>query len=140
MDKLNSEFQPSKPESDTKIEEKKTGPSLAEEWEQLIVTELGTMHSPTCISTPKLDQPVASPSQTSRQLDDRTSRILERLEVPKQLKRKATSPTTSCSFSADVSGPVKKPLIPYRTTDSEDQGPFSTQLIKPNFQRLKRKK
>ncbi|XP_057767735.1 uncharacterized protein LOC130988011 isoform X2 [Salvia miltiorrhiza] len=148
-----SELQPSKPaagnvvtgdeppESDTKLGENRSRPSLAEEWEQLIVTELGSMHSPTCIANTKLDQPVvASPSQSSRQLDEKTSRILERLEVPKQLKRKAASPTISCSFSADVCGPVKKPLIPYRTTDSEDQGSVFTQPIKPNFQRLKRKK
>lgn len=127
-DAQNSEVQPSKtaagnvvagyepPESDTKLgENNRTGPSLAEEWEQLIVTELRSIHSPTRISNAKLDQPtVASPSQSTRQLDDKTSRILERLEVPKQLKRKAASPTMSSSFSADVSGPVKKPLIPYR--------------------------
>lgn len=153
LDHQNSGAQPSKPaagnivtghettHSDTtKLVEKKTGPSLAEEWEQLIVTELGSMPSPTCISTSKLDQPITSPSQSIRQLDERTSRILERLEVPRQLKRKTASPTFSCSFSADVCGPAKKPLIPYRSTDSEDQGPVSSQPIKPNFQRLKRKK
>ncbi|XP_042063240.1 uncharacterized protein LOC121807111 isoform X1 [Salvia splendens] len=129
------------PDSDTRLGENRTGPSLTEEWEQLIVTELGSMHSPTCIANTKLDQPlVASSSQSTRQLDEKTSRILERLENPKQLKRKAASPTISCSFSADICGPVKKPLIPYRPTDSEDQGPVHTQPIKPNFQRLKRKK
>ncbi|KAL1563820.1 hypothetical protein AAHA92_06243 [Salvia divinorum] len=149
----NSDLRPSKPaagnlvtgdgslDSDTKLGENRTGPSLAEEWEQLIVTELGSTHSPTCIANTKLDQPlVASPSQSTRQLDEKTSRILERLENPKQLKRKTASPTISCSFSADICGPVKKPLIPYRTTDNEDRGPVHTQPIKPNFQRLKRKK
>lgn len=154
MDQQNSGAQPPKPaagnlvtgheppQSDTtKLVENRTGPSLAEEWEQLIVTELGSMPSPTCISTSKLDQPTTSPSQSStRQLDERTSRILERLEVPRQLKRKTISPTFSCSFSADVCGPAKKPLIPYRSTDNEDQGPVASQPIKPNFQRLKRKK
>lgn len=149
----NSEVQPSNPaagntvagyeppEFDTKLGKNRIGPSLAEEWEQLIVTEIGSMHSPTSISSAKLDLPaVASPSRSTRELDEKTSRILERLEVPKQLKRKAASPTTSCSFSADVCGPVKKPLIPYRTTASEDQDPVFSQPIKPNFQRLKRKK
>ncbi|XP_042058630.1 uncharacterized protein LOC121802995 isoform X2 [Salvia splendens] len=150
----NSDLHPSKPaagnlvtgdesqDSDTRLGENRTGPSLAKEWEQLIVTELGSMHSPTCIANTKLDQPLvaSSSSQNTRQLDEKTSRILERLENPKQLKRKAASPTISCSFSADICGPVKKPLIPYRATDSEDQGPVHTQPIKPNFQRLKRKK
>lgn len=128
------------PESDTKLEEKRTGSCLTEEWEKLIVTELGGIHSPTCISNSKLDQLVTSPSQSNRQLDEKTSRILERLEVPRQLKRKAVSPTMSCSLSADVCGPAKKPLIPYRTTDGADQGPISSQPIKPTFQRLKKKR
>ncbi|KAH6771968.1 hypothetical protein C2S51_010372 [Perilla frutescens var. frutescens] len=151
-DQQNSEDQSSKPaagnivtgdeapQSDTKLGEKRSGSSLADEWEQLIVTELDSMPSPTCISTSKLDQPVISPSQGTRQLDEKTSRILERLEVPRQLKRKAPSPTISCSFSTDVFGPAKKPLIPFRATESEDQGPALSQPIKPNFQRLKRKK
>ncbi|KAL0464021.1 UNVERIFIED_CONTAM: hypothetical protein Slati_0289700 [Sesamum latifolium] len=121
---------------DPKPEEKKAGPCLTEEWEQLVVTELKGIHSPTCISNLKLDQVVTSPSQSNRQVDEKTSRILERLELPRQLKRKAVSPTMSISLSA----PAKKPLIPYKPTDTADQGPVLSQPIKPNFQRIKKRK
>ncbi|KAK4414054.1 hypothetical protein Salat_2818200 [Sesamum alatum] len=122
------------PHFDPKPEEKKTSPCLAEEWEQLVITELKGIHSPTCISNLKLDQLVTSPSQSNRQVDEKTSRILERLELPRQLKRKAVSPTLSTTLSA----PAKKPLIPYQPTDSADQGPVLSQPIKPNFQRTKK--
>ncbi|KAL0429690.1 UNVERIFIED_CONTAM: hypothetical protein Sradi_0595000 [Sesamum radiatum] len=119
---------------DPKPEEKKAGQRLTEEWEQLVVTELKGIRSPTCISNLKLDQVITSPSQSNRQVDEKTSRILERLELPRQLKRKAVSPTMSISLSA----PAKKPLIPYKPTDTADQGPVLSQPIKPNFQRIKK--
>ncbi|KAL0397186.1 UNVERIFIED_CONTAM: hypothetical protein Scaly_0167000 [Sesamum calycinum] len=122
------------PPFDPKPVEKKGGPCLTEEWEQLVVTELKGIHSPTCISNLKLDQVVTSPSQSNRQVDEKTSRILERLELPRQLKRKAVSPTMSITLSA----PAKKPLIPYKPTDTADQGPVLSQPIKPNFQRIKK--
>ncbi|KAL8497340.1 hypothetical protein ACS0TY_020869 [Phlomoides rotata] len=128
------------PQYDTKLGEKKTSPCLSEEWEQLIVTNLEGIPSPTSISNSKFDQLLVSPSQSNKQLDEKTSRILERLEVPKQLKRKAVSPIISYSLSADVCGPLKKPLIPYRTNDGPDHGLIPSQPIKPTFQRLKRKK
>ncbi|KAL0380313.1 UNVERIFIED_CONTAM: hypothetical protein Sangu_0095600 [Sesamum angustifolium] len=122
------------PPCDPKPVEKKGGPCLTEEWEQLVVIELKGIHSPTCISNLKLDQVVTSPSQSNRQVDEKTSRILERLELPRQLKRKAVSPTMSITLSA----PAKKPLIPYKPTDTADQGPVLSQPIKPNFQRIKK--
>lgn len=109
---------------------------IAEEWEQLIVTELPNIHSPTPICKPKLDHPVPSQLPSNRQIDEKTSKILERLEVPRQLKKKTPSPNTpgsaeSCMFA-------KKPLIPYGPAD--DQGTRASQPIKPNFQKLKRKR
>ncbi|GER49113.1 meiosis 1 arrest protein [Striga asiatica] len=125
------------PLSDAKQEQDKSASILSEEWEKLIVNELGViMHSPTCNPVSKLDQAVmTSPSQNnnSRQLDEKTSRILERLEIPRQLKRKAVSPG---SLSSDVCAPVKKPLIPYKASDVSS---LSSQLLKPSFQRIKRK-
>ncbi|PIN16431.1 hypothetical protein CDL12_10919 [Handroanthus impetiginosus] len=128
------------PDFDTKLREEKAAPSLTEEWEQLIVTEFGGIHSPKCISNSKPDQLVISPSQSNRHLDEKTSRILERLEIPRQLKRKVVSPTISSNLSADVCAPTKKPLIPYKPSDAADQGPISSQPIKPSFQRIKRKR
>lgn len=150
MDLQNSEFQvqtststalkdvprDEQPQYDTKQGEKKTRACLSEEWEQLIVTDLKSIPSPTCISDKIIDQLIISPSQSNKQKDEKTSRILERLEVPKKLKRKALSPTISCCLSVDVCEPLKKPLIPYKTND----GLIPSQPLKPTFQRLKRKK
>ncbi|EYU24548.1 hypothetical protein ABFS82_04G115000 [Erythranthe guttata] len=129
------------PQLDSKQGEKnKTSPCLAEEWEQLIVNELGGVNSPTCIYNSNLDKLVTSPSQSNKQMDEKTSRILERLELPWKLKRKAVSPAISSSaVSGDVRGPVKKPLIAYRPNDTAaDQRLILSQPIKPNFQRIKR--
>ncbi|XP_033516028.1 uncharacterized protein [Nicotiana tomentosiformis] len=119
---------------DSKTTDGKIGTRITEEWEQLVVLEIPKMSSPTCISKPKLDKEVSSsPPKTTGKLDDKTSRILERLEVPKQLQRKAASPTVSSSS-------VKKPLIPFGRGITDAKAIVSSQSIKPNFQRLKRKR
>nr|GMC95930.1 uncharacterized protein LOC109183057 [Ipomoea batatas] len=118
----------------------KTSELIAEEWEQLIVSEDPKICSPSCNSKPKLDLLVLSAPQTSRQLDEKTSRILERLEVPKQLKRKTSSPVTSSSIPVDTCALNKKPLVPFGPVHSVDHGVTSSQPIKPNFQRIRRKK
>ncbi|GFQ01943.1 hypothetical protein PHJA_002338200 [Phtheirospermum japonicum] len=127
---------PQKYDNTKQTEENETSSSLSEEWERLIVNELGViMPSPACNPHPKLDQPAVTspPSQNiNRQLDEKTSRILERLEIPRQLKRKTVSPTISSCLSADdcAPPPVKKPLIPYKSTDV---GPISSQPLKPSI-------
>ncbi|KAI5563125.1 hypothetical protein BDE02_15G096000 [Populus trichocarpa] len=114
----------------------KTTASIAEEWEQLVVKEVPKTFSPTCVSKPKMDQSVLSSPDSNRQLDAKTSRILERLELPRQLKSKTVSPTI---ISSQTPVPTKKPLIPFQPTNAINQSPTSSQLLKPNFQRLKRK-
>ncbi|KAL2462271.1 hypothetical protein Adt_45691 [Abeliophyllum distichum] len=123
---------------DTKLSEDKTSACITQEWEQLIITEVVKMNSSTCISKPKVDHLVTSPLQNNRQVDEKTSRILERLEVPRQLKRKTVSPTISSSVSADMCASLKKPLIPYGPANTIDQGPAASQPRKPSFQKRKR--
>ncbi|PHT29301.1 hypothetical protein CQW23_31103 [Capsicum baccatum] len=145
---------------DSKLTDGKTGAKITEEWEQLVVIEMPKMSSPTCISKPKLHKEVSSPSQSTGKLDVKTSRILERLEVPKQLKRKAASPTVSApltvsnskqlkrkaaspTMSAHLTVPsssVKKPLIPFGDSNTASQAIVLSQPMKPNFQRLKKKR
>ncbi|PHU24150.1 hypothetical protein BC332_09257 [Capsicum chinense] len=139
---------------DSKLTDGKTGAKITEEWEQLVVIEMPKMSSPTCISQPKLHKEVSSPPQSTGKLDVKTSRILERLEVPKQLKRKAASPTVSNSkqlkrkaasptMSAHLTVPsssVKKPLIPFGNSNTASQAIVLSQPMKPNFQRLKKKR
>uniref|UniRef100_A0A2N9FN43 Uncharacterized protein n=1 Tax=Fagus sylvatica TaxID=28930 RepID=A0A2N9FN43_FAGSY len=119
------------------VEEKNA--HITEEWEQLVVNEAPKLCSPACISKPKLDQSVLSPPSSNRQLDVKTSRILERLEVPRQLKTKAVSPINTSSGMMDTCVSMKKPLIPMQCIDATNQGLTTSQLMKPIFQRLKRK-
>ncbi|KAL7179756.1 hypothetical protein ACSBR1_043040 [Camellia fascicularis] len=126
------------PQLDLTMGENRSSTCITEEWQQLIISEAPNIYSPTCISKPKLDQLVLSPHDGSRQqLDEKTSRILERLEVPRELKRK--TPPAKSSITATVFAPTKAPLIPFQPVHDTDQGTTSSQPMKPNFQRLKRK-
>lgn len=88
-----------------------------------------------------MDNLAQSPFETSRHVDEKTSRILERLEVPKQLKKKTVSPQNSSIGASYANLLTKKPpLIPYGPNQANDQGLKLSQPIKPNFQRLKRKR
>lgn len=125
-----------------KAREDKTTAHITEEWEQLIVNEIPNRYSPTCIAKPKFDQPVLSLPESNRHLDEKTSRILERLEVPRQLRKKVASPIISSSAATEAPALSKKPLIPFGPSHAADQGTVasqSSQPMKPNFQRLKRK-
>ncbi|KVH98074.1 hypothetical protein Ccrd_023688 [Cynara cardunculus var. scolymus] len=114
---------------------------ITEEWEQLIVNEIPKINSPTCVSKSKLDPLALSPLDSNKPLDERTSRILERLEVPRKLKAKVASPViiTSSSAPIDACMLTKKPLIPFQPTQTSDTGTIASQPMRPNFQRLKRK-
>ncbi|KAG9146889.1 hypothetical protein Leryth_005187 [Lithospermum erythrorhizon] len=127
------------PQLDKETGESASVASIAEEWEQLIVTEFPKIESPICSLKPSLNQQIMCPVQTNKQLDAKTSRILERLEGPRQLKRKVLSPIVCSSTIADHCTPSKKPLIPYKKT-SIDPPSMSSQPMKPNFQRIKKKK
>ncbi|CAN6578707.1 unnamed protein product [Malus baccata var. baccata] len=124
----------------TAIEDKASA-CITEEWEKLIVNEVSELHSPVCTSKPKLDQSVLSPPDGNRQLDAKTSRILERLEVPRQFKRESVSPilTNNAGGTKNPIVEVKRPLIPSQPISAPNQPITGSQLMKPNFQRLKRK-
>ncbi|KAL5791623.1 hypothetical protein ACOSP7_000217 [Xanthoceras sorbifolium] len=119
-------------------EENTTPVCIPEEWEQLVVSEIPKKYSPTCTSKFNPDQSVLSPPGTTRPLDEKTSKILERLEVPRQLKSKAVSPIITSNSISDACVPMKKPLIPFQPSHAAEST-TSSQLMKPNFQRLKRK-
>lgn len=112
---------------------------ITEEWKQLVVNEDPKLYSPSCMSKDKLDQTSASPRDGNRQLDRETSRILERLEIPRPSKAKTASPVTNESCMKNIVLPTKKPLIPFQPTQSSEQVFVGSQLMKPKFQRQKRK-
>ncbi|XP_050151893.1 uncharacterized protein LOC126626569 isoform X2 [Malus sylvestris] len=124
----------------TAIEDKASA-CITEEWEKLIVNDVSELHSPVCTSKPKLDQSALSPPDGNRQLDAKTSRILERLEVPRQFKRESVSPilTNNAGGTKNPIVEVKRPLIPSQPISAPNQPVTGSQLMKPNFQRLKRK-
>uniref|UniRef100_A0A7C9D6N5 Uncharacterized protein n=1 Tax=Opuntia streptacantha TaxID=393608 RepID=A0A7C9D6N5_OPUST len=109
---------------------------LTQEWEQLIVSNVPKINP--LPSEPKLEKPKTSPLASQRPLDTRTSKILERLGNPKQMITKGTSPIAVNGIAS--SSDVQTENSPSRLTDTADQGLVTTsQLMKPNFQRLKRK-
>ncbi|XP_026385759.1 uncharacterized protein LOC113281271 [Papaver somniferum] len=126
----------------TKIEDL-TAACITEEWEQLIVDEEGKIYAPKGVSRPKTKtSTILSPVNGSKQLDEKTSRILERLEGPRRGKGKENAPVGKCNFEfTDACAPKKKPLVPFgpnhATVDHQSQN--SSQPMKPIFQRLKRK-
>lgn len=125
---------------DLTAKEDTTSACITEEWEQLVVNEVSKIHSPVCIFKPKLDHSVLSPPDGTRQLDAKTSRILERLEVPRKFRREPVSPNLTSKGMTNSSVQIKKPLLPSQPICVPDQRAVtSSQLMKPNFQRLKRK-
>ncbi|KAL0642069.1 hypothetical protein Bca4012_012586 [Brassica carinata] len=126
-------------------EEDKATASITKEWEQLVVTEV-LMKSPSQVLTthkPNISRPFLSPD--NKQADMKTSMILERLEAPRKMRGKVGSPSVTVigsQTSPDVSIlSQKKPLIPFQTSQvSNQQTISSSQLMKPSFQRLKRKR
>ncbi|KAK4264603.1 hypothetical protein QN277_025756 [Acacia crassicarpa] len=123
---------------DLATQEDNTIACITKEWEQLVVNEGPKMCSPSCMPKPKLDQKCVSPRDCNRQLDRETSRILERLEVPRPLKAKSVSPVSNATMT-NASVPTKKPLIPFQPIQATEPVSIGSQLLKPNFQRLKRK-
>ncbi|KAF6168743.1 hypothetical protein GIB67_013125 [Kingdonia uniflora] len=122
-------------------EEDKAVAYVAEEWEQMIVNEDCKIYSPTCMSLPlpKIKTSVLSPPDVSKQMGEKTSRILERLETPRQLKRKASSPVVVTNAVTETCVPKKKPLVPFMPNHAADCGTSLSQPMKPNFQRMKKK-
>ncbi|XP_073014295.1 uncharacterized protein [Typha latifolia] len=122
-----SSTQGSKEELWTNQTKEENSSCVTEEWEQLlIIDEMNDSYTTSCISKSRLQS--SKVLTQSGHLDEKTSRILERLETPKQQKQETCSPTVS---SGIISGQMKKPLVPFKSNLS--------QPLKPDFQRLKRK-
>ncbi|XP_038892979.1 uncharacterized protein LOC120081876 [Benincasa hispida] len=117
-----------------------TEAGVAETWEQLVTHEFSET-CPVYVSKDKSDGFSLSLPDGNRQLGVKTSRILERLEAPRQ-RTKAISPNTLSTGLVDSNAPTKKPPIPLVPVLTRDQGFTGTQsqLMKPNFNKLKRKR
>ncbi|XP_042461786.1 uncharacterized protein LOC122045574 isoform X1 [Zingiber officinale] len=100
--------------------------TIADEWEKLlIVDDLDSCYSAPSSSKPKIKS--SNPGSQDKFSDEKTSRILERLEAPKQQFFRVNFPSNTKNFNELI----KKSLIPLQSGLS--------QPLKPNFQKLKRK-
>lgn len=100
--------------------------SITMEWEQLLVVD----NVKDCRLSPSFSKCVAEKEALraqSKPIGEQTSRILERLELPKQPKLVRTTPIIG-------SGMQKKPLLPVSLQNNQQKKP-----LKPSFHRLKRK-
>ncbi|XP_073159286.1 uncharacterized protein [Henckelia pumila] len=124
-------------EAKSKLQRNTTGRSKGE-WVELVVEELPDSDVFPCSSNSERDQLNIS-SQNSKKLDEKTSSILERLEIPREIKRKAVEFTTPSSTIADERPQAKRPLIPFEPSNATAvPGPAAGQLIRPNFQRTRK--
>jgi hypothetical protein len=116
----------------------KASPSISEEWEKFIIIDdldddLATPAAP----RPTANKPPrAKPPSPVKPLDEKTSRILERLEPPRAKKQRPANAGKASTKAAPAPGRVagtqnRKPLLPVE--------PSASQPLKPTFNRLRRK-
>lgn len=116
----------------------KASPSISEEWEKLIVIDdLDDDFATPVPRRPAADKPPhAKPISPVKPLDEKTSRILERLEAPRVKKQRPANAGKVSTIMAPTPSHVactqaKKPLLPFE--------PSASQPLKPTFNRLRRK-
>lgn len=116
----------------------KASPSISEEWEKLIIIDDNDDFCTPVSSSraPFPRPPVSTLPSPVKPLDEKTSRILERLEAPKAKKQRASKPPGTRAAAAAGRGGVsstqaKKPLLPFE--------PSASQQLKPTFNRVRRK-
>ncbi|XP_021731646.1 uncharacterized protein LOC110698502 isoform X2 [Chenopodium quinoa] len=123
--------------SDQGIEDDKGISRLTQEWEQLIVGGIPRMDSE--LSEPNLEKARTSAPAIHKPLDTRTSIILERLGNPRQINTKANTHKILSGLAANGNGTTEHhhSIIDIDATDQGLTAPSN--LIRPTFQRLKRK-
>ena len=112
----------------------KASPSISEEWEKLIIIDnLDDDFASPAHPRPAVDKsPRPKPPSPVKPLDEKTSRIMERLEPPRAKKQRANiSKASTGAALAPASKQIKKPLLP--------REPSASQPLRPSFNRLRRK-
>ncbi|KAI3442277.1 uncharacterized protein J3R85_001385 [Psidium guajava] len=110
--------------------------TAVEEWGQLLVNEMPNVLTPTCISklTSESTQVIdLSSADGLVQNEAKISRILERLEAPRQSNPRAASPNIAGKGHIDPSCSVLITKNSPRLTHAAGQGYVGNQLIKPSF-------
>ncbi|TKW12929.1 hypothetical protein SEVIR_5G067700v4 [Setaria viridis] len=113
-------------------------PSISEEWEKLIIIDdLDDDFATPAPPRPAAGKPPrAKPPSPVKPLDEKTSRILERLEAPRAKKQRPANAGKGSTNAAPAPSRVastqkRKPLQPFE--------PSASQPLKPTFNRLRRK-
>ncbi|OQU86553.1 hypothetical protein SORBI_3003G106100 [Sorghum bicolor] len=126
---------PSKNKLSIQSKKGKVSPSISEEWEKLIIIDdldddfVSPAHPRSAVDKPPRPK---APSPAVKPLDEKTSRILERLEPPRAKKQRANiSKASTGAALAPASKQIKKPLLP--------REPIASQPLRPSFNRLRRK-
>jgi len=112
----------------------KASPSISEEWEKLIIIDnLDDDFASPAHPRPAVNKPSRpKPPSPVKPLDEKTSRILERLEPPRAKKQRANiSKASTGAALAPASKQIKKPLLL--------REPSASQPLRPSFNRLRRK-
>ncbi|KAF8762138.1 hypothetical protein HU200_009682 [Digitaria exilis] len=116
----------------------KATPSISEEWEKLIIIDdLDDDFATPAPRRPAADKPPrAKPPSPVKPLDEKTSRILARLEAPRAKKQRQANAGKASTNAAPAPSRVastqnRKPLLPFE--------PSASQPLKPTFSRLRRK-
>lgn len=128
---------PSKNKASIQSKKGKASPSISEEWEKLIIIDdldddfASPAHSRTAVHKP----PRPKPPSPVKPLDEKTSRILERLEPPRAKKQRANivSKASTAAAPAPASKQIKKPLLLPREPSA------TSQPLRPSFSKLRRK-
>ncbi|XP_062191103.1 uncharacterized protein LOC133894915 isoform X2 [Phragmites australis] len=118
----------------------KASPSISEEWEKLIIID--DLNDD--LATPAAPRPAAAKPQRAKPptpvkpLDEKTSRILERLEAPRAKKQRANASNKASTSAAPAPAPsrvantqTKKPPLPFE--------PSASQPLRPTFNKIRRK-
>ena len=125
---------PSKNKLSIQSKKGKVSPSISEEWEKLIIIDdLDDDFASPAHPRPAVNKPSRpKPPSPVKPLDEKTSRILERLEPPRAKKQRANiSKASTGAALAPASKQIKKPLLP--------REPSASQPLRPSFNRLRRK-
>lgn len=107
---------------------------ITEEWEQLVILDDDESTKSPSMNL-KSEATNSKFLSQSKPMDEKTTRILERLEPPKP-KRQQKKDTLAAPVNG-VAGQMKRPLLPF--DPNSNWNPTQSQPMKPNFQRMKKK-
>ncbi|KAJ4757385.1 hypothetical protein LUZ62_067760 [Rhynchospora pubera] len=116
--------------------ENRTPVCVSEEWEQLVILDDSeSTKSPSVNLRLKSDAMSCKFLSQSKPVDEKTTKILERLEPPKPKRQQKKD--ASAVLVNGVAGQMKRPLLPFDSNANLNL--TQSQPLRPNFQKRKKK-